>query len=743
VQRIRDMLGKARRRMAMQSLLSRSVVTTAVAAGVMLAVLAGERLVSLGVPWWSYIAIFIAGVAAAVVWTLAQRRDDEEVASTLDEKLALDDRLRSALFCAARDDQAFSRVVVDDAERVAGEIDYREALPLRRPRGWWAPPAGLAVFGLSFAFLPAMDLLDIETAREQRRVAAAEVETDRRELVEAIEALDEVPREQLSEEDATIVDELRELSAQDGEKLEDEAARREAAARLSKLRDRLKDEAEQRDSRIDRMRQTMRAAAEDEDGPADELADAMRDGDFERTADELDGLGEKIDELSEADRQKLREQLQQLSEGFQNSAQDLEEQQEQVKQSIRETLKQAGFSEEEIDKLEQQDFDPDAVREMAEQKLADAAEQNPAIKERMEQLRQQQQQRQQVEQQHQDAQQMADAIDEMAEQTRPKPQPQQEKPGGDQQQPSQQQKPGGDQQQPSQQQKPGGDQQQPSQQEKPGGDQQQPSQQEKPGGDQQQPSQQQKSGGDQQQPSQQQKPGGDQQQPSQQEKPGGDQQQPSQQQKPGGDQQQPSQQQKPGGDQQQPSQQQPLSEDDLRQAQQFRDAAERAKRQMQQMQEQQSTGERMQDAAREADDAMQRMARDNRPGQKPGATEQPKPDAQQLAERRGTPQKQTRGGNSAGDQPGGDPHGDAPQPQAYETTPLRDGQNEPGRAISSWLEEGDAKTTEATSSRSFSDVVETARESAGRSVEQDAIPGKYHETIREYYEQLPTEPAGE
>jgi len=652
VQRIRDMLGKARRRMAMQSLLSRSVVTTAVAAGVMLAVLAGERLVSLGVPWWSYIAIFIAGVAAAVVWTLAQRRDDEEVASTLDEKLALDDRLRSALFCAARDDQAFSRVVVDDAERVAGEIDYREALPLRRPRGWWAPPAGLAVFGLSFAFLPAMDLLDIETAREQRRVAAAEVETDRRELVEAIEALDEVPREQLSEEDATIVDELRELSAQDGEKLEDEAARREAAARLSKLRDRLKDEAEQRDSRIDRMRQTMRAAAEDEDGPADELADAMRDGDFERTADELDGLGEKIDELSEADRQKLREQLQQLSEGFKNSAQDLEEQQEQVKQSIRETLKQAGFSEEEIDKLEQQDFDPDAVREMAEQKLADAAEQNPAIKERMEQLRQQQQQRQQVEQQHQDAQQMADAIDEMAEQTRPKPQPQQEKPGGDQQQPSQQQKPGGDQQQPSQQQK-------------------------------------------------------------------------------------------PGGDQQQPSQQQPLSEDDLRQAQQFRDAAERAKRQMQQMQEQQSTGERMQDAAREADDAMQRMARDNRPGQKPGATEQPKPDAQQLAERRGTPQKQTRGGNSAGDQPGGDPDGDAPQPQAYETTPLRDGQNEPGRAISSWLEEGDAKTTEATSSRSFSDVVETARESAGRSVEQDAIPGKYHETIREYYEQLPTEPAGE
>jgi len=131
------------------------------------------------------------------------------------------------------------------------------------------------------------------------------------------------------------------------------------------------------------------------------------------------------------------------------------------------------------------------------------------------------------------------------------------------------------------------------------------------------------------------------------------------------------------------------------------------------------------------------MARD-RKQQQPGASDAQQ--RQEIAERggKGRDQQQRQMGG-AGDQAGSDPRSDGDGAGDYETTPVSDATGEMGRPISTWLEEGVGKTTDGTSTRSFSDVVESARRDAARSVEEQSLPSKYDETIREYFKELPTE----
>jgi hypothetical protein len=64
-----------------------------------------------------------------------------------------------------------------------------------------------------------------------------------------------------------------------------------------------------------------------------------------------------------------------------------------------------------------------------------------------------------------------------------------------------------------------------------------------------------------------------------------------------------------------------------------------------------------------------------------------------------------------------------------------DVQDREGRVIASWEEMGGAMRNEATAE--FDRAITGARDDAERAVTEDRVPRRYHEAVKEYFNQLP------
>jgi hypothetical protein len=332
-------------------------------------VLAVEKLgLPLPGPDWAPFAIAgaVGLVLAALIATITgPNRVDAAVA--IDRAFHLNERLSTTLTLPIdlRDSPA-GRALVADSIRHVSDLDIGSKFGLSLPRRAWVPIIP-ALVALGLLFIPEW------TQRVAVAKSTIEQNIDRQVVTEKVKALSKKIAAQRKELDKNAFAETERLLAEI-EKATNELAKSppadkdKALIEMNKLSDALKDRQKQLGSTEKIAQQLQHLKEMANEGPADEFAKDLAKGEFQKAANELKQLQEKLlsGKMTEAEKKQLREQLAEMKQKMQQLA-NLEQRRKQLE----EARKNGGLSqkqyEQEMAKLEQQAKSLKQLKELAQQ----------------------------------------------------------------------------------------------------------------------------------------------------------------------------------------------------------------------------------------------------------------------------------------------------------------------------------------------------------------------------------------
>jgi hypothetical protein len=362
------------RRLRYQRFLTTLVWSLAIALGLVAGIIAGEKLLNRELPgpeWLPFavaagLSVVSAGALASV--SGASRLD---AAVAIDRVFHLNERVSSAWTLPGdlRETPAGRAVIADASLRLAG-LDVAAEFGLRMPRRAWvvlipAAAAGLLLFAPSW--MPAL-----AEAKSKETV-------DTKEFTKQTEALSKKIASQRQTIDKQKFPEADKLLAAIAKKTEELAkappARKDKLmVELNALTDALKDRQKQLGSPEQVNRQLKQLKELGSQGPADEFAKDLARGEFDKAAQELKKLQEKLmsGKMSETEKKALREQLTEMAKKLHELA-NLD----QRKKQLEEARKNGGISqqqyEREMQKLEEQSKGLQQLKQLAN-KLSQAQE---------------------------------------------------------------------------------------------------------------------------------------------------------------------------------------------------------------------------------------------------------------------------------------------------------------------------------------------------------------------------------
>jgi chemotaxis protein histidine kinase CheA len=310
---------------------------------------------SVAVPMW---ALFAGGAAAAVVvsgliaaWTGPTRLD---AAMAIDHAFTLNERVSTALELPEdlRESPA-GHALLADAARQLERLDLTSRIGLERPRLAWLPIVP-AVLALAVSLAPrwagrSAEANDRPAAPEARREIARRASEISKSLAQTRKELDaaaSAPTDQLLAEIEKALDAMAKAPPVSKDK---------ALMEINKLTDALKERQKQLGSaeQVGKQLQMLKdlAAA----GPADELAKNLARADFDKAADQLKSLREKMTsgQLSDEDRQKLDQQLGEMKDKLKQLA-NMEERKKQLDEARKNGAISEEQHKEQTARLEQQ-----------------------------------------------------------------------------------------------------------------------------------------------------------------------------------------------------------------------------------------------------------------------------------------------------------------------------------------------------------------------------------------------------
>ena len=318
---------------------------------VALVVIAVDKFWPIGVePWVWPAGGVVAGIVAAIFWSIARGRGPVDAAIEIDRRFGLKERVSSTL--AMSDEQRNSAVgeaVVRDAVRRVERVDVPNRFPVSPGRQLLLPllPA-IGVALVWWLLSPAVidNPAEADTTAIKKQISQSS-DSLKRKLIEQKKRAKEAGLK-----DAEML--LQKLQ----EETEDLAATSEGDRKkaLVKLND-LNQEVERRRKQlggaegIEKQLQQLENLGQ---GPAQKFLKAVAKGDLKEAVKELDKLKSKLSngELNAEDRKKLAEQLDQM----QKKLQQMVEKQKQKQEDLQNRIQQAQNAgrKEEADRLQQQ-----------------------------------------------------------------------------------------------------------------------------------------------------------------------------------------------------------------------------------------------------------------------------------------------------------------------------------------------------------------------------------------------------
>ena len=245
------------------------------------------------------------------LWAFISRPNELEVALEIDLRYGLKERVSSAMSLSPEDQQTeVGRALVDDASHRVERIDVRERF---RPERTWHPLLPLATAAL--AFLIAWLFQD---ATSDRATASATHATEVNQQVrKSMQELKKRLAERRKKEEATGLQEADQLMAKFEKAVESlektDVDRKKALVKLNNLSKEISDERKNLGG-SEKTREQLKQLKDIQSGPADRIANALQNGNMQRAMEELRKLSDKLrsEELSAAEKEQLRNQLQQL-----------------------------------------------------------------------------------------------------------------------------------------------------------------------------------------------------------------------------------------------------------------------------------------------------------------------------------------------------------------------------------------------------------------------------------------------
>lgn len=276
-----------------------------------LAIIARLTQQALGATWpWTVIGWYALGVcvAAGLFYAVIARPKPLEVARRVDEGANLRESLSTAL-CVAPSNDAWSRVTVESASRVARGVRVSQAVPVRAPRFWPAVLPLIVAMVLVFALVPRLDLFGTHAAKVAEATKQAQILQAKTEVVDAQKKIEEMVKDLDLGKDKTEA-----IASEKPEAKDPEAIRKSAIKELSKLSDRLQqlrtgEKAQKLDALTKNLKQLKAPGAE-----TAELTKALATGDFKQAKQELEKLAQAAASSSSMSEQEKKEAAKQLAE---------------------------------------------------------------------------------------------------------------------------------------------------------------------------------------------------------------------------------------------------------------------------------------------------------------------------------------------------------------------------------------------------------------------------------------------
>lgn len=303
-------------------------------------VLTLATLLSKGIaPWWDAVAtehgmwfpiVAAVGLCAVAIGAYATRvRDvgDVAIASLVDVRLKLHDRLSIAVAVANRTDP-FARAAVEDGLKVASDRRFAEALPralpIATPKNSWAGPVLFLSAAAIWWFVPALSFAGNESVAAQSDGDLQAARDAAKVQIESLQVkLDENPELSKAvaggDKDQARADELTD------EKLHTpEEVRRETTRKVNELSKRL-DEllGGEQAQQLEAMKDALSRIEPAKSGPLQKLAEALKRGDAAGAKSELENLQKQLNEgkMDENARKELAAKLQDLAQQLKDAAQ--------------------------------------------------------------------------------------------------------------------------------------------------------------------------------------------------------------------------------------------------------------------------------------------------------------------------------------------------------------------------------------------------------------------------------------
>lgn len=319
---IRRVVDRARWRLALATWLGCAVWCMLGALALAAALRVTQQMFALEVPWGAVAWGLLAGWAGvSVAWAAVARPRTMSAARRVDEGADLRDALATALQVAHRDD-AWSRVVVEDAARRAREVDVARAVPIRAPRSWPLPLAAALSLLVLWLVVPPMDLLGTRAQarerveqREEAQAVAAQAQQAKARVEQLLAAVE--PQLSADGEDARA-------NAAAPEPADPEAIRRAAIKDLAGMQERIAAlQQGERAQKAGMVREMLRQARSTQPGPAGQMLAAMQQGDYAKAQQILDKMRDTLKGevgADPAEQEATRQQLARLGEQLKSMA---------------------------------------------------------------------------------------------------------------------------------------------------------------------------------------------------------------------------------------------------------------------------------------------------------------------------------------------------------------------------------------------------------------------------------------
>ena len=318
---------------------------------------------------WCGIVGLVAGIVAALAWTLVRGMSTLEAAMELDSRFELRERVSSSL-ALTPDDAATpaGQALLSDAARAIERVEVGTRFGITLPRRKWLP-----VLTTAFAFL-LLSLLDNPVAQSSVDPHAAQHAKEQRENVSKNLRKRLVERKkQAAEKGLKEAAGLFEQLEKETEKLRKnpEADQKRSLVKLNDLARQL----EKRRSEVgnkQEMRKQLANLDKFNQGPAEKMAEAMKNGDWQKALEELQTIKEQLKkgELSEEAKKALEEQLKKLQEKLAEAAKAHDQSMDDLKKQIQQqqeqgNLAQAGELQQKLDQMQAQQSQLDKLNQLA------------------------------------------------------------------------------------------------------------------------------------------------------------------------------------------------------------------------------------------------------------------------------------------------------------------------------------------------------------------------------------------